>query len=167
VLVDELRVEQLEAAPPEPRDKMDERNLARVRRRGEHALAEKSRAEGNAVDAADKPALLPCLDAMGVALRVQRGIERDDFVVDPGIGPRVGAAAHHAFKRAVESDGVRPAADGPAQLFRHMQPGDGQDAALLGVVPVDLGAIAPRRHGENPRAVGLQHDIGGDSRHSP
>ena len=52
VIGDELRVEQLEAAGPQPRDQMHERDLGRIARAVEHALAEEGAAERDAVEAA-------------------------------------------------------------------------------------------------------------------
>ena len=70
---DELRVEQVEAAIFEPRDEIDERDLARVARLGEHALAEKRPAEMHAIEAADQLVPLPDLDRMAMTEREQIG----------------------------------------------------------------------------------------------
>jgi hypothetical protein len=67
---DELRVQQRVAALNQPRDEMDEGNLARVALTAEHALAEKSRAQRNAVQPANKNAIAPALNGMCIATRV-------------------------------------------------------------------------------------------------
>ena len=70
---DELRVEQLEAPKFEPRDEIDERDLARVARSREHALAEEGAAEMHAVKPADQFAALPDFDRVAMAEREELG----------------------------------------------------------------------------------------------
>ena len=84
---DELRVEQGEAAIYQPRHEIDERDLARVARSGEHALAEEGAAEMHAVKPADERAVLPDLDRVAMAEREQLAIEAPDAPVDPGRAP--------------------------------------------------------------------------------
>jgi len=52
----ELGVEQAIAAEPEPRDEMNERHLACIGMAAEHALAEKNRADRDAVEPAGEVA---------------------------------------------------------------------------------------------------------------
>jgi hypothetical protein len=66
---DELGVEQDEAAISQSRHEIDERDLARITRLREHALAEEGATEMDAVESADKPSLLPDLDRMAMAER--------------------------------------------------------------------------------------------------
>ena len=66
---DELGIEQGESPILQSRDEIDERDLARVARSGEYALAEEGAAEMHAIEAADQSALLPHLDRMAMAER--------------------------------------------------------------------------------------------------
>ena len=56
VIRNELRVEQHEAARPQPRREVDERDLRGVAGAVEHAFAEERRAEVDPVEPADEPA---------------------------------------------------------------------------------------------------------------
>src|SRR4051812_43998246 len=87
VLVDELGIQQLEPLPPQPCREINQRNFAGIGGGREHALAKKSATDSDAVDPADEFPLLPGFDAMRVTLFMQRGIERDDLVVDPCLRP--------------------------------------------------------------------------------
>lgn len=77
-----------------------------------------------------------------MALPVQFGVKRDDFVVNPGFRPRIGAAADNAFKGAVEGDAIGLLPDGAAQAARHMNFINRQYAAPLRVVPRNIGRVA-------------------------
>src|SRR3712207_9124394 len=56
-----------EAAGAEAGDELDQGHLAGVARAGEHALAEEGSTQPDAVETADEPAVLPGLNAVGVA----------------------------------------------------------------------------------------------------
>ena len=81
---DELGIEEPVVAGPEPRHQMDEGDLGRVAREVEHALAEKSAAEADAIEAADQLAVFVHLDRVAVAALVELAIEIADARVDPG-----------------------------------------------------------------------------------
>ena len=103
----ELGVEQQVAAALQPLDQRHQRDLAGVAPVREHALAEERGAERDAVEAADQAPLGPGLDAVGVALPVQRAVEPDQVVVEPGAGPlraRLGAGLDDRAERAVDPD---------------------------------------------------------------
>jgi hypothetical protein len=68
---DELRVEQGEAAISQARHEIDQRNLARVARAREHALAEEGAAEMHAVKTAGEFSVLPHLDRVAMTEREQ------------------------------------------------------------------------------------------------
>ncbi len=121
VIVDELRIQQNIAALPEAGDEVDQRNLAGIRRGRKHALAKERAAERNAVDAADQLFALPRLDAMRIALMMQRGVEVYNIVIDPGFRPHIGAAANDACKIFIEADAVGALADGFGKALWHMQ----------------------------------------------
>src|SRR3954454_12476536 len=124
MLGDELRIEELESADSQPRYEMDQRHLACIGRAAEHALAEKCRAELDAVEAADQPVVRPAFDAMGGPAMEKRGIEADDLVVDPGLRPFArlfGAAAHDRLEFVVAAYGEAAAPHGAAQPTRPME----------------------------------------------
>jgi len=64
VLVGELGIEQRKALLPEPRDQINQRNLARVIAAGKHAFAKKRAADGNAVNTTRQHIAIPSLNAM-------------------------------------------------------------------------------------------------------
>ena len=74
-----------EIADLQPRDQPGQRDLRRVGRPAEHALAEERAAELHAVEAADQLAAVPHFDRMGVAGAVQREHRALDLGVDPGL----------------------------------------------------------------------------------
>ena len=156
VVVGELRIQQRVTLLPKAGDKIDQRDLAGIRRGREHAFAEERTAEGNAVDAADKFFALPGLHAMGMARAMQRCIEADDIVIDPGFRPRIGTAVDDACKIFIEADAVGPAADSFGEALWYMQMVDGKNAAPQRVVPAEFPAITPLRHGEDAHGIGLQ-----------
>src|SRR5437764_773651 len=80
-----LGVEQPVPAEPQARGEVDQRDLARIGDPAEHALAEKRRAERDAVQAADEIAVQPALDAVRRAAREQRVVEAQNLGVYPGV----------------------------------------------------------------------------------
>ena len=83
----ELGVQQPVAAADQTGHEVDQRHLRGVPPAGEHALAEEGAAERDAVQAAHQLAVLPALDAVGVALLVQAQVQTFDGSVDPGLAP--------------------------------------------------------------------------------
>jgi hypothetical protein len=79
-----LSVEQAEPPVFEARYQVNQGDLAGVCLVGEHALAEKSAPEGNAVKAADKLSIPPRLDGVAITHVEQLGVELPDASVDPG-----------------------------------------------------------------------------------
>ena len=63
---------------------MDERDFGCIALDMEHAFAEESGAERNAVESANQPSVAPAFDAMREAELEQVGIETPDARVDPG-----------------------------------------------------------------------------------
>jgi hypothetical protein len=134
---------------------MYQRDLAGIRPHRKHALAKKCRADRNAVNTARKRVSIPGLDAMCRALRMQRGIEADDFIIDPCFGARVSAAAYHAFKITIEGNAIGLLPDAAHQTFRDMKAVERQHAALAGFVPFYFRRVACLRHRKDAHAVGL------------
>ena len=133
-----LRIEQSVTAEPQPRHEMDERHLAGVGDPAEHALAKEGGAERDAVEAADQLALVPAFDAMRRAALEQPGIELQNLVVDPGIGPLIagfGTAAHDRLESGVAADRERVLPHDPAQPARHMERIEGDYAAPFRIDP--------------------------------
>ncbi len=81
----ELAVEQREVADPQPGNKPGQRNLRGVGHAAEHGLPEKGTAKLHAIEAAYQFALVPALDRMGMANRVEAERRPLDVGVDPGL----------------------------------------------------------------------------------
>ena len=144
---EELGVQQREAAALQPLHQMHQRHLAGVALAGEHAFAEKRRAQPHAIKPAHQLAVLPAFDRMGMAAGMQRGIEAQDLAVDPAfLAPRRrrGAGLHHVARRPWSAVTVkRAAAHGAGQAARHMETVQRNDAALFRRHPVERGIVAP------------------------
>lgn len=159
VFVDELGVQQRIALLPQPRHQINQRDLAGIGCGRKHAFAEKSPADGNAVDAADQFIALPRLDAVREARFMQLRIEVDDSIVDPCIGARIGATRHDSAKRAVKRDAIGCLTYRALQAFWHMQAVDGQNAAQLRVIPFNRARAAAARHREHADGIGMQQQF--------
>src|SRR5206468_6059498 len=110
MLGDILRVEQLEAAMDQPRHQMHQRDLGRIARGVEHALAEERPPKAHPVEAADEFVALPGFDAVAMPELVQPAIEVADALVDPGVlasGLRRGAARDRRLERGIDGDAKR------------------------------------------------------------
>lgn len=163
----ELRIEKTVTLPPQACRQKDHGMLAGVAAQREHALAEKSAAQRQAVDAAHQLWRLvarPDLDAVGVAFAVQLRVAGDDLVIDPGIVARARdiaavarTAAHDAFEVAIKGDDIGVPAQTLAQAARHVKGLERQDAALRRVVPADVLRAPARRHGKDAHRIGRAH----------
>jgi hypothetical protein len=160
VFVDELRIQQLVPLPPQPRHKVDERDLAGIGCGRKHALTEKRAAYRNTVDAAHQLFAAPRFDAMRKTCFMQLRIQIDDFIVDPCIGTRIGTAGHDGAKGAIECDAVRGLPYRAAQPRRHVQFIDGEDAARRRVVPFNGPRPSAARHREHANRIGMQKQFG-------
>jgi hypothetical protein len=169
---DELRVEQPVAAEPQARDEMGERDLGRVARQMEHALAEEGGAERNAIEPADQRALRVDLDRMGAAGLEQLAVEPPDLGVDPCLVPaRAGGDDLVEPSVGAHLESIR--AHGPDEAARKDEAVDRKNPALLRVDPEQGRRIAALGHREHADRIGPQQDIGGDfegmgrARHAP
>ena len=168
VIGDELAIEQAEPADAQPRDEPGERHLGGVAPAAEHALAEKGRAEADAVKPADEHIILPAFDRMGVAAPMEIGIGRFDLRVDPGIRPfggRFGTAGDDGGERLVRGDGETIRPDRLGQRARQAELVERQHAALLRLHPENFGRGAAVRHREHADRIGAQQQIGIEHRH--
>src|SRR6185312_2966967 len=121
---DELGVEQLVAAGEQPRDKVCQRHLGGVTGQREHALAEEGGAQRDAVEAAEKLAVLPTLDAVRDPASVELAVEHLDRAVDPGLlpsWPRLGAGFDHRLEGAVDAHLEPVAPDRAGKAARDME----------------------------------------------
>jgi hypothetical protein len=160
VFVDELRIQQFITLVPQPCHQINQRDLAGIGRGRKHAFAEKRAADGNAIDAAHQIIAAPRFDAMRKTGFMQLRIKVDDFIVDPCVFARVGAAGHDGTKRMVESDAIRRLPDRAPQPLRHMQAVDGQNAAQGRVVPFDSAGAPAARHREHADGISVQQQFG-------
>src|ERR1700730_4934516 len=130
----ELRIQEFESPRFEPSDEMDQRDLGRVARPVDHALAEESAAKGNAVESAHE--IVPLVDFEAVAMPplVELAIERADSSVDPGTRtarPGLGAGLEHRIEVALDGHGEMVGAHGPCEPRRNVKAVKRDDAALL------------------------------------
>jgi len=99
---------------------------------------------------------------MGMAARMQRGIEAQDLAVDPGFlaaWGRGGASLHDIGESLVGSDGEMARPHRARQAVRHMECVQGNDAALFRRYPIECGIAAPLGHGKQAFGIGAQQDF--------
>jgi hypothetical protein len=99
---------------------------------------------------------------MGVPHPVQRGVERQDLVVDPGARAPLGrfrAAVHHALEILVETDPVPARADRALEALRHVEMFKIDDAAHARVDPEQVRILAILRHREDADGIGPQQHV--------
>jgi len=165
---DELAIEQGEAPGPQPRDKMRERDLRGVAFAAEHALAEKSPAKSDAIEAADQPAFVPGLDRMSMSAPVQIGIGDLDRRIDPGIGAIGGAGGAFGYdlgESLVGGDRESIGTNRLGQRARQLKPIKRENPALLGFDPIDIVGRAAVGHREHPDRISSQQQIRIDRLH--
>src|SRR5262249_34702025 len=164
----ELGVKQLEATEFEPGNQIDERDLARVARLGEHALAKKRTAEMDAVEATDQLVALPDLDRMTMSKREEIGIKAANTAVDPGASPagtRRRATLDDRIEIVVDSDLEAALADGAGEPTRHVHPAERQDAAPLRLDPVERIVLGALRHRKDAAGICLEQHLRRDLHH--
>ena len=94
---------------------------------------------------------------------MQRGVEAQDFVIDPALwAPRSrrGAGLHHIAKGLVGGEPEAPRTHGAGQAARDMEIVQREDAAFVRRHPVKRGIAAPLRHGKQPLGIGAQQYLG-------
>jgi len=140
----ELGVKKLKPSQLEPRHQMDEGNLAGISREGEHALAKKGRAEGDAIETADQLAVLPTFDTMGEAALKELAIEGFDWAIDPSVLPirtvgiGHGALTHDSIEGCIDADLEGLSSYGPRETARDVELVQRKDAALFGIDEEDI-----------------------------
>src|SRR4051794_22488885 len=103
---------------------MHQGHFAGIALPAEHALAEKRGPKLDAIKPADQLALAPAFHRMGVTAGGQRGVEAENFLIDPALlAPRRrrGTALHHLWESLVRGDGEAPGAYGAGQPARHVK----------------------------------------------
>src|SRR5262249_46879954 len=141
---------------------MHERHLAGIARHAEHALAEEGAADGDAVEPADQPAVLPALDGVGEPHLEELAVQQEDLAVDPGVAaprPGRGAAIDDALEVGMAADLERLLPHRLLQPPGHVEGLEREDAAQLRIDPVDLRVITALRHREDPDGVGTQQHL--------
>ena len=89
---------------------MHQRDFGCVAGAVEHALAEKSAPQADAVEAADQFIAVVDLDRVAVAAFVELAVEVADASIDPGAGAaghRLRAAVEHSIEIAIDDDRER------------------------------------------------------------
>src|SRR2546423_15603035 len=113
---------------------MHQRDLGRIARAVEHALAEERAAEAHAIKPADERIAVIDLDGVAMAQFEQAAIEPADRAVDPSaraLRAGLGAALDDGIEIAVARDGEARAAHGSREPHRHMERVEPHDAALF------------------------------------
>ena len=158
----ELRIEELESAGLETRDEVHERDLGSVARAVEHALAEERATERDAVKTADEGFAVVDFEAVAMTPVVQLAIEHADARVDPrarAAGAGLGAALKHRVEVAVDGDGEAVRAHGAGEAGRQVKAIERDNAALLGLEPIERRILGALRHGEDAAGIGLEQDL--------
>ena len=138
---------------------MHQRDLRRIARGVEHALAEKGAAEADAVKPADQFAVLIDLDGVAVAALVELAVEIADAAIDPG--PRAarrgpGAAVDDRVEIAIDRDGKTIGAHGARQPVRHVEAVERDDAAPFRLDPIERRVVGALGHRKNAAGIGLE-----------
>lgn len=161
----ELRVEQLEAAGPEPGDKMRQRHFRGVPLTVEHALAEERPAQRDAIQAADESPLAAAFDRMDEAHIEQFAIEAADLRIDPGlfaIRRRRGAGVDHRVEIPVDGHLEPVRAHRLGQRARDDESVERKDRALLGIDPEKLVVFGAFGHRKKADGIGAQQKVRSD-----
>src|SRR5215208_4786304 len=86
-----------------------------------HALAKKRAADVHSIQAADKFAIDPCLDAVRMAFGVQQAIALDDLAGNPSVAMGFGAGANDAREFTIEGHVEFLLLEGAPQTVRHVK----------------------------------------------
>ena len=154
-----LGVEQLESADLEPGHEMHERDLGRVARAMEHALAEERPPERDPVEPADQRVALVDFEAVAMAALVELAIEHADARIDPRARPAVAslrATFQHAVEVAVDGDGEAVGTHRSGEPRGNMKAIERNDAAHLRLDPVEGRVLRAVRHGKDAAGIGLE-----------
>lgn len=170
VWIDELNIEQGVAAITQMIDQPGVAELRSVGAEGKHGFAEEGRADRNAVDSPDELAVVPSLDAVCKAERVQFVVERLDGWADPSamiITTRDGGTSADDLGEALVSADLEEAfsallGKGPLEV----EPADwipldkGLNRSRIWAIPMDL-ALTTVGHGKQALAIGAEQEVGG------
>ena len=107
-------------------DELHERHLGCIIDLGKHRLGKEGAAERHAIQPADQPTVLPCLDRMGVAEFVQACVGVQHVTCDPGsslgiLQARPRALFHDVSETGIERDGEHVRAKASFEAARHMK----------------------------------------------
>ena len=119
----------------------------------------------DAVEPANQALIVIDLDRMAVAGVEQSAVDLADARVDPGAGAValfLRAARDHRLEIAVDPDGVGRRAHGAGEATRHVKAVERDDAAHLGLDPIERGIVGALRHREDAAGIGLEQHLGRD-----
>src|SRR6516225_12026997 len=149
---DKLRVQQAIAAHLEPGDQMHQRDFGSITRAVKHAFAEKCAAEADPVKTADQAFAVVNLDGVTIAALVELAIESANAAVDPGAAPprlRLRAAVDHRVEVPINDHREMGGTDRARQSAGKVKPIQRNDAATLGLDPIERRIIGTLRHGKD------------------
>ena len=146
---DELAIEQAIAADPQPCDEIGQRDLRRIRRSAEHALAEEGSAQRHAIQATEQRAAdivgIPDFQRVGVAVGMECRIGTLDRRIDPGVGAIAGrfcAGGHDAREGSVGGDDEAIATQRLGQRMRQAEAVEREHTALARLHPKNFRRVA-------------------------
>src|SRR5208282_4305672 len=149
----------------EPRRQMDEGDLGGVAGAVEHALAEKSASEADAVEAADQRAAFVNLNRVAISALVEPAVEVTDASVDPGAGApghRLRAAVEYGIEIAVDGDRETIGTHRACEAVRHVEPIQRNDAPPFWLDPIEGRVFRAFGHRKDAAGIGLQQHLGRD-----
>jgi len=91
-----------------------------------------------------------------MAETVERDVEIDDLIVDPGLVAFLRAGANHLFRRSVDGDLVNALADASREPTGDVEAVERDDPAHVGIDPEQLGIVARLGHGEQTAGIGAE-----------
>jgi hypothetical protein len=163
---DELGIEQAEATGSQAGDKMDKGHLAGIARPGKHAFAKEGSTELDAIKATDELAVLPALEAVGMASVKELSVKAFDLPIDPGLGaalPGGSAGGNHSRKVLVACDREALASHRAGKAVTDMQAIERNNPARIGTDPVEARVSAGFGHREKPFRIGPQDQLRGQT----
>src|SRR5262249_15768222 len=127
-----------------------------------HAFAEKSAAERDAIEAADKLLIRIDLDGVAVSALEQRAVDATDARIDPcasAIRLGFGAAIDHAVKITINVDGPGCRTHSSRQSRGNVETVEWNDAAHIRLDPIERRIVRAFGHREDPAGISLQQHV--------
>ena len=157
-----LAIEQGKAAGLQPGYQPRQRDFGSVSCPADHAFAEKGTAQCQPVKAADQPIVVPALDRVGMAHRMQPAKNLLDRMVDPGLwSARRARRAQRDYvvERNVGGNAESVRGNCLAQRARRAKGGDRQDRPLARLDPINTLGLAVIGHRKHADRIGAEDEL--------